>query len=222
VEPPPSGGAVGSRETVTALLGDCTLYLSRRSGQWSPTSCRDSHDRSAATTTRPTPTVWRRSPQCSPGSCSSWSSFRPVRSGNKLVRALGQEVDNRFLRLRRLLPACEHLHDLLLDAVRTLEPPLEIRLRVRTRDPRAALLFAAEVDDPAGKTPQVTVRGGARSPVHVASAGHSSTVSPPSERHGRRSRPDRWSPTAAGVRSACLAPRSAATPCVVGHSCALI
>ncbi len=44
--------------------------------------------------------------------------------------------------------------------MRTLEPPLEIRLRVRTRDPRAALLFAAEVDDPAGKTPQVTVRGG--------------------------------------------------------------
>ena len=77
--------------------------------------------------------------------------------------SVGQEANNRFLRLRRLLPASEHLHDVLLDAVRTLEPPREIRLRVRTTDPRAALLFAAEVDDPIRKTPQVTVRVGSLS-----------------------------------------------------------
>lgn len=83
-----------------------------------------------------------------------------ISSPNALI---GQEAGNRFLRLRRLLPASEHLHDILLDAVRTLEPPRELRLRVKTRDPGAALLFAAEVDDPARKTPQVTLRVGSAS-----------------------------------------------------------
>lgn len=83
-----------------------------------------------------------------------------VASPNALI---GQETGNRFLRLLRLPPGSEQLHDVLLDAVRTLEPPRELRLRVRTRDPRAALLFAAEVDDPARKTPQVTLRVGSAS-----------------------------------------------------------
>ena len=79
-----------------------------------------------------------------------------VTLGALLVR----EAGNGFLRLRRLPPHYEHLHDVLLDRVRTFEPPQELRLRVRTRDPNAALLLAAEVDDPARRVPQVTIRVG--------------------------------------------------------------